>query len=204
MAEELQKLLDKINEEGVKKAEVEKDKIIADAKKKAAEIIADAQKSAAEVKKKSEADAERNEKRAADTIRQASRDIMLALKDELQSRLKAVVKECVGEAMTPEVMGRLVQEMEKSFLEGKSGADVGVEVLLSKKDLEKMDKLFKGSLGKNLKSNPDFSLGHDLTAGLKIGFKGNDLFFDFSDNALAEMICAYIGPRLATIISEEK
>ena len=204
MAEELQSLLEKINKEGVRKAEVEKDKIIADAKKKAEKIVADAKKKAGDLAKKSEADAERNEERAADTIRQASRDIILALKDELQNRLKAVVKECVGEAMTPDMMGKLVLEMEQSFLERKSGADVGIEVLLSKKDLENMDKLFKGALGKNLRSDPDISLGHDFTAGLKIGFKGNDLFFDFSDDALAEMICAYTGPRPAAIINDKK
>jgi V/A-type H+/Na+-transporting ATPase subunit E len=203
MAEELQSLLEKINEEGVKKAELEKEKIIADAKKKAEGIIADAKKKAEEVAQKSELDAKRNEERAADTIRQASRDIILALRDELQNRLKAVVKECVGDSMTPEMMGAMVMEMEKSFLAGKSGEDAGIEVLLSKKDLDSMNELFKGSFGKNLKSDPDISLGHDFSAGLKIGFKGNDLFFDFSDDALAEMICAYIGPRLTAIINEK-
>lgn len=204
MAEELQSLLKKINEEGVKKADAEKNKIIADAKKTAETIIADAKKKAEDILKKSEADAKRNEERAASTIRQASRDIVLALKDELQERLRTVVKECIGDAMTPEIMGKLVLEMAQSFLAGKSGNDAGVDVLLSKKDLESMEKLLKGSLGKNLKSEPNVSIGHDFAAGLKIGFKGNDLFFDFSDEALAEMICVYIGPRLAAIINGEK
>jgi hypothetical protein len=98
-------------------------------------------------------------------------------------------------------MGKLVLEMEKNFLIAENSDSVGIDVLLSKKDLDEMEKLFKGSLGKNLKEIPDISLGHDFTAGIKIGFKGNDLFFDFSDDALAEMICAYIGPRLAAIIN---
>lgn len=204
MAEELQSLLDKINEEGVKKAEGEKDKIIAAAKKKAEKIIADAKKKAEELKKKSAADAKRNEERGADTIRQASRDIILALQDELQNRLKMVAKQCIGEAMTPDLMGKLILEMEKSFLEGKKTETAGVEVLLSKKDLDQMTKLLKGSLGKNLKEDPDISLGYDFTAGLKIGVKGSDLFFDFSDDALAEMICIYVGPRLAEILTADK
>ena len=106
--------------------------------------------------------------------------------------------------MTPELMGKLILEMEKSFLEGKKGESGGVEILLSKKDLSQMTELLKGSLGKNLKEYPDISLGHDFTAGLKIGLKGSDLFFDFSDDALAEMICTYVGPRLAKIIKEDK
>lgn len=204
MAEELQSLLEKINKEGVKKAEAEQEKIIAAAKKKAEKIITDAKKKADELKKKSEADAKRNEERAADTIRQASRDIVLALQDELQNRLKIVAKECIGDAMTPELMGKLILEMEKSFLTGKTAENAGVEVMLSKKDLDQMTKLLKGSLGKNLKSDPDLELGQDFAAGLKIGVKGSDLFFDFSDDALAEMICVYVGPRLAEILKADK
>ena len=204
MAEQLQSLLEKINEEGVKKAEKEKDRIIAEAKKKAEKIISDAKKQADEAVKQSETEAKRNEERAAATIRQASRDIVLSLGNELQNRLKAVVRECVGEAMTPEMMGKLVLEMAGSFLSGKTAPNAGVEILLAKKDLDSMEKLLKGSFGKNLKADPDISLGHDFTAGLKIGFKGNDLFFDFSDESLAEMICAYVGPRLAAVIKEKK
>lgn len=204
MSEELQSLLEKINEEGVKKAETAKDEIIAAAKKKADNIVAEAKKKAEDIKKKSEAAAKRNEERAADTIRQAARDIILALQDELQNRLKAVAKECIGDSMTPDLMGKLILEMEKSFIAGKKGDSEGVEVLLSKKDLEEMTKLLKGSLGKNLKEDPDISLGHDFTAGLKIGVKGSDLFFDFSDDALSEMICVYVGARLAEIIKEDK
>lgn len=202
MAEELQSLLEKINEEGVKKADAAREEIIATAKKKAEQIIADAKKKAQDLQKNAEADAKRNEERAADTIRQVARDIILALKDELQNRLKTVAKECIGEAMTPELMGKLILEMEKSFLDGKKGE--GVEVLLGKKDLASMTKLLKGALGKNLKADPEVSLGRDFTAGLKIGLKGNDLFFDFSDDALAEMICMYVGPRLAAILNEDK
>lgn len=204
MAEELQSLLEKINEEGVKKADAQKEKIIADAKKKAEKIVSDAKKKAEDLKKKSEVDAARNEERAANTIRQASRDILLALKDELQKRLQAVAKECVGEAMTADLMGKLILEMEKSFIQGKSVEGTGVEVLLNKKDLETMTKLLQGSLGKNLKGAPDISLGHDFSAGLKIGVKGNDLFFDFSDDALADIICAYVGPRLSAILKEKQ
>ena len=55
MSEDLQSLLEKINREGVEKARAEADKIIADAKAKAADIVKTAQAEAA----KSKADAEK-------------------------------------------------------------------------------------------------------------------------------------------------
>jgi len=202
MAEELQNLLEKIQEEGVKKADSEKSKIISEAKAEAEKIIADAKKKSEDIVKKSEEDAKRNEERAANTIQQASRDIVIALNAELQDRLKNVVKECIGEAMTPEMMGKLILEMQKNYIEKTGVAEPSIEILLNEKDCDSMEKFIKASLLANLKSNPDISIGHDFTSGLKIGFKGNDLFFDFSDDALAEMICAYVGPRLAAIISK--
>jgi len=202
MAEELQNLLEKIQEEGVKKADSEKSKILSEAKSEAEKIIADAEKRAEDLIEKSEEDAKRNEERAANTIKQASRDIVIALNSELQDRLKNVVKECVGESMTPEMMGKLILAMQKNYIEKTGISEPGIEVLLNEKDREVMEKFIKSSLLSDLKSNPEISIGHDFTSGLKIGFKGNDLFFDFSDDALAEMICAYVGPRLAAIISK--
>jgi V/A-type H+-transporting ATPase subunit E len=110
MAEELQSLLERINEDGVKKAEEEKAKIISEAEKKAEQIIKEAEARAEELMKKASEEAEQNEKRAASAIRQAARDITLALKEELQNRLRAVVKESVGKAMTPELMGKIILE----------------------------------------------------------------------------------------------
>ena len=201
MAEELQNLLEKIQEEGVKKADTAKDKILSDAKAEAEKIISDAKKKAEDIVKKSKEDAKRNEERAENTIRQASRDIVIALNSELQDRLKSVVKQCVGEAMTPEMMGKLILAMQKSYLDKYSDSEPGIHLLLNNKDLETMEKYIKSALLKDLKATPEISIGHDFSSGLKIGFKGDDLFFDFSDDALAAMICSYVGPRLAKIIN---
>jgi len=202
MSEELQSLLEKINQEGIKKADAEKEKIITAAEAKAEKIIADAKTKADDLMKKSEQAAKRNEDRAADTIRQAARDIILALKDELQGRLKNLARACVGDAMTPPLMEQLILEMEKNFI--KSENTDSIEVLLSKKDLDVMEDRLKASLAENLRSEPNISLGHDFTAGLKIGVNGSDLFFDFSDDALSDMICAYVGPRLSAVLNSEK
>ena len=203
MPEELQSLLEKIQEDGVQKADSEKKKILEEAKAEAEKIISDAKKKAEDIVKKSEQDAKRNEERAANTIKQAARDIVIALNSELQERLKAVVKECVGEAMTPELMGKLILEMQKNYMASAGDEGKGIDILLNKKDVEDMENHIKSSLLKNLKSAPEISIGHDFTAGLKIGFKGNDLFFDFSDDAIAEIICAYVGPRLAAVIQSD-
>jgi V/A-type H+-transporting ATPase subunit E len=201
MAEELQSLLERINEDGVKKAEEEKSKIISEAEKEAERIIKEAEDRAEDLKRKALEDAEQNEKRAASAIKQAARDISLALKEELQNRLRAVVKESVGKAMTPELMGKIILEMEKAFIEKSGEESLGLDILINKNDMKAMEDHIKAELLQNLKEKPEFSIGHDFSAGLKIAVKGDDLFFDFSDETLTEILCEYVGPRLASIIN---
>jgi V/A-type H+-transporting ATPase subunit E len=205
MAEEmLQGLLDKINEEGIKKADAEKEKIISDAKAEAEKIISQAKSEADSIKKKAEEDATNSESRAKAAIQQAARDIILSLKEDLLSRLNKVVKNSIGDAMTPEVMGQTLLEMAKSYREQNPDSEPGIEVLITKNDLEKIEKLFKGSLVNDLKESPDISIGHDFGSGLKIGFKGSDVFFDFSDDAISDLICQFIGPKLTAMLNPEK
>ena len=78
MAEDIQSLLDRINAEGVARAEEESGKIIADAKAQAEKIIADA-KTQAEVLVKEGADkAAVSEMRAKEAIKQAARDTSIS------------------------------------------------------------------------------------------------------------------------------
>ena len=73
MAEELQGLLDRIHQEGIKKADDEKNTIIQAAKTQAEEIVNAAKQEAAEIRKQSETDAANNEARGKSAVSQAAR-----------------------------------------------------------------------------------------------------------------------------------
>jgi len=195
MSEELQGLLNRIQEEGVKEADTKKDEILSNAKVEADKIIEDANAKAAEIIKIAKSDAQKSEWRAKSAIQQASRDIVLSLRQDLETRLQKVITNCVGDAMTPELMGDILLKMVEAY--GKNSSDEGIEVILNKADYDKMEALFNGSLANDLKSNPDLSIGHDFKGGLKIGFKGDDVFFDCSDEAISDIICNFVGPKLA-------
>ena len=201
MAQELQGLLDRIQEEGLKKATGEKDKILAAAQAEAAKILQAAEADAAAIRKKAEDDATAMEARAKAAISQASRDIILALKDDMQKRIAKIAKAGVDQAMTPEFMGQIILQMVKGY----KGADnSGIELLVSKADLDGMVAACRGSLAADLKSNPVINVSQEISAGLKLSFSGEDVFFDFSDDSLTALICAYIGPRLAAMLDSDK
>ena len=80
MAEELQGILDRINADGIAKADAERKEIIAKAKDEAAKIIADAKAEAACIVKNAEGEADAFRKRAENALVQAARDIKISLK----------------------------------------------------------------------------------------------------------------------------
>jgi V/A-type H+/Na+-transporting ATPase subunit E len=199
MAEELQGLLDRINEEGIKKAETEKIDIINKAKKEADAIIRKANENAETIVKKAKENAKLSEKRAKSTIQQAARDIIIELNSALQERMHSCIKDLVSDAMTPALMGGIIKKMSDEYIKT-SGKSVALNIIFPQKNMnEILDKL-KKSLIDSFKETPEIFQGHDFAAGMKVGFKGSDVYFDFSDEALTEIICEYIGPRLASVL----
>ena len=200
MAEELQGLLDKIQSEGIAKAEAEKNAVIESAKAESAKIIENAKKEAAEMIRKAEEEAEMSRTKGAAAIKQAARDVIIALRADMEKRLKKLVADCLGEAMTPELMGKIILEMVKAYREKNPNGEATVELLLQQKDAAALEKYLKSGVLKELKANPVISVGGDFSSGLQLGFKGEDVFLDFSDDALTDVICAYVGPKLAASI----
>lgn len=205
MAEELQNLLDKIHNEGIKKAEAERDAMLADARKQTEELVCKAREEADAVRKQAELDREALEKRAESAIRQAARDIILALKEELKRRLAAIVKNNVDGALTPEFMAKLIGEIVsgvKRDPERASGA--AINIMVAPAHLTELEKALRASLAADLAASTELFPNQAAGHGFKISTSGNQVFFDFSDAALTEMISAYAGSRVGAIIGEKQ
>ncbi len=202
MAEDLQSLLAKIQEQGLDKANAERAAIIKKAEQDAAEITAKAKAAADAMRRAAEEECASLTKRAESAVKQAARDIVLKLNVELKERLNAILQENTANAMTPELMGRIINEMAAAYIkDGKQEAKL--EVLVSPKSLEEMNAALKGSLKDSFVKQPTLFADMELGGGLKVSVSGNDVFYDFSDDAITDIVAAYIGPRLAAIVKAE-
>ena len=63
-----------------------------------------------------------------------------------------------------------------------------------------MESVLKSALLADLKANPKINLTNEFGAGLQISFADNEVFFDFSDEALADILCKFVGPKLVAVI----
>jgi V/A-type H+-transporting ATPase subunit E len=100
--EDLQSLLEKINRDGVEKAEAEAAKIIADAKAKADEIVKAAEEKAAKTVAEAEKNAAAFADRAAVSVRQAARDTVISVQDRITGMLENLLAKNVDAALADE------------------------------------------------------------------------------------------------------
>lgn len=196
MGMELQGLIDRINSEGLQKAETEKTEILKKAEAQAKAIIAKARADAAESLKNAQAEAVKLEQRAKSAVQQAARDIILGLRSELDARLQKLVRASAGTVMTTENMTKIVLELVAQSRDSKQELAVALPKILKQSDIDSLI----SSLTADLKVKPEIILRSDFAAGLKVGTKGSDLFVDLSDEALTDLICGYVGPRIAELL----
>ena len=202
MAEELQSLLEKIRRDGVEKASAERENMLQQAKDEAAEIIAAAQEEAQKIRSEATRDAEALTKRAESAIRQAARDILLELKSELKKRVEAIVRARTDEALTSDFMAEIIREVARSVLKG-SAAGNTIDVMVAPVKCEELVKKLTASAGADLVEKISVFPNSAAGRGLKISVDGDQVFFDFSDAALSEMVCSYAGSRVSAVIAAQ-
>ncbi len=200
MSEELQSLLAKINEEGVKKADAERERILAEAEAEAKTIRAKAKADADAAVKAAADQAAALEARAASAVRQAARDIILELQVELQRRVTRAVATAADQALTPAFMAELIRSLAVRFA---ADPNSSVTVLSAVKDAAALDAALTGALLNSFHGKPQVFGDAGIKGGMEVSFRDGQVYFDFTAEAVTELVKAYIGPRLGALLDEK-
>ena len=184
--EDLQGLLEKINRDGVEKAEAEAKKIIDDARAKADTLIKDALAQTAQSKADAEKTSAAYAERAAETIRQSARDIVIGVKDSVTALLENL----------------LAKDVEKAL--GDSAAQIVTDAI---KDLTGPGEIRCGAkLAATLKSQvsglKSFSIVTDeaLGAGFTVKLDGGRVEHDFTASTISTELAKRLRPDLAKLL----
>ena len=200
MADELQALLDKINDEGVKKAQREQDEILAKARKDADAIIAEAREQAAKITADAQREAAVQLNEGTMKLRHASRDILLNLRANLQNRVHQAVADLMKSTMNGNELASVIAAVITQYI-AKNGATDDLTVLVNESQLATLEAAVKAKLIDSLKAHTKFAPGN-VTSGFQLVFSGNDVMYDFSDQALTDTVAAYVGPKLSAALKD--
>jgi V/A-type H+-transporting ATPase subunit E len=189
-------LLEKIKRDGVDSAEAEAAKIISEAEAKRAAIVATAEKEAKAIVARAVAEAERAEASGKAALTQASRDLILAFSGEMQNVLGSMVRSEIDASFDAGTIQKVLPVILEAW--AKDGRD-DLSVLLPARDLASLEAFFKDKLGAALKKGMELKPLKDAKAGFRIVEKGGAAYYDFSAQAVADMLGSYLNARLAAI-----
>jgi V/A-type H+-transporting ATPase subunit E len=195
---QVQELIDKIKKDGIESASGEAARIRREAEAEAKRIVEAANKEAKDIVVRSKADAERFEKAGVAALDQASRNLVLAFKGEIQGLLDKLTAEAVVSAYSADVIRGILPDLVKNWAAKNSDS---LAVLVSEADLGKLDAALRSQLASALKGGVELRAGKNLGGGFHIAEKDGSAFYDFSAEAVAKLLSAYLNPRLAEILS---
>lgn len=199
METQLQGIIDKIHAEGVQAAEERAREIIARAEQRAAEKHAEAQKQADALIADAKQTVAKLEAGGRAALQQAGRDTILSVQDKLNALLASVVKEQVGTALSPETIAAAV----KTVLDGWANvADTGADVLIDEQQQAAVEKAVRAALAKAIAAKTEITPVRGLGAGFRIGTRDGVAYFDFTGDSVAEVLIAFLNPRLTQIMRE--
>ena len=199
MDEQLQSLLDRIRLEGVERAEAEAARIIQKAEERAAGIVAAAQDEAASLRRAAEADAAASLERGTVALEQAGRDFLLSLRQSIEAVLRETLCESVADALTPGVMADILLRLADAYAAHDMN-ESRVDVLLSPEDRDAVGAVvmekYRDLVGQGLVLRPD----ERVDGGFKVSFADDNLYHDFTAEALAEALAPVLKPPLCDIV----
>ncbi|MCL2128306.1 MAG: V-type ATP synthase subunit E [Treponema sp.] len=194
---QVQELINKIKKDGIESASQEAARLKNEAGNEARQIIEAAKKEAADIVEKGKKDAARFEKAGIAALEQASRNLVLVFKGEVQALLDRIVAEQLDASYNTDVLKALLPDLLKAW--GTKNAD-SLAVLLPEASLGKLQGFFKEKLAAELKKGLELRSDASLAGGFKIAKKDGSAYYDFSAESVAEMLTAYLNPQLAEIL----
>ncbi len=198
MEVQLKELIEKIKKDGVETAESKASGIVKDAEAKAAEIISKANNDAAQITAKAKEDAVKSEQTGEEALKQAGRDLVLNLQTQITDLFNVIIKDEVASAMDEKVLGETIVKLISAW----KGDDSKIQVLVSEKDLDKVEKNLKAKLADKIKKGFEVKASKNLDAGFLVSEKDGSAYHNFSAEGIAEVLSDYLNPRLAALVSD--
>lgn len=199
MDSRVQEILEKIKREAIDEARAESGRILDEANARRQEILANAEKEARAITEKAQQEARRSEEAGRAALQQAARDLIRAFRGEVEQVLSSMLYSETQAVYDEEMLKKVLPLV----LTGWSAQDGGdLTVLVPEDQLRNLEAWAQGSLRKTLSRGVELKPLKGLKAGFRIVERDGAAYYDFSAEAVAEMLAGYLNNRIATRVRE--
>ncbi|MBD3387278.1 hypothetical protein GF407_20400 [candidate division KSB1 bacterium] len=198
METKLDHIIEKIKADGVEQANQQAEEIIKKAKNEADSIVQKANKDAEHIVRDAEKKAADFEEKSKRSLQLAARDTQLLVKEKLTDLFDRAFKKEVSESLDPEFLHKMILNIVENWDESKSA-----EIVLSEADKKQLEPLLYKSLNKELKDSLTLQVSDHVSGGFRIRLKDGDLYYDLTDENIAEILYLFINPKLKEILESD-
>lgn len=197
---QLQELINQIKKDGVEAAEAQAAAILETAKAEAKKIIADANTQADRILSDAKNKNERTVKSGEDAIRQAGRNLLISFRESVTKELKAIIGENVSSVYSSDALSQLIIRIVEGWA-SKPDAD-DLSVILSSDDLAKLEDSLLAELKAKMLTGVTLKANDNVDGGFRIAVNGDGAYYDYSKEAVTDMLSNYLSPKITALLKE--
>ena len=197
---QLQDLIEQIKKDGVASAETEAEAIISAAKAEAAKIIADAKAQADKILSDAKIENERMVKSSEDAIRQAGRNLLISFRESVAKELNAIIGETVNSVYSPDSLAQIVTNIVEAWASKPDMEDV--ELILNSNDVKLLNETAFGTLKGRISKGITLKANDNFDGGFRISVNNGSAYYDYSAEAVVDMMSNYLSPKVVKLLKE--
>ena len=197
---QLQELIEQIKKDGVASAEAEAEKIIAAAKAEAEKIVASAKAEASGILRDAKAETERMTKSGEDAIRQAGRNLLITFRESVGNELRAIVGEKVEAVYASDALAKMIEEIVVAWANKPEAEDLAV--IVNEETREQRENALLSALKARMSDGVTLKTSEELDKGFRIAVSEGSIYYDYSAEAVVEMLSNYLSPRVTALLKE--
>ncbi len=197
---QLQELIDQIKKEGVEAAEAQAEAILKAAKNEADKIISEANAQAEKIMLNAKNENERAVKSGEDAIRQAGRNLLISFRESITKELSALVDTKVASVYSSDALSELIVKAVEAWTQKPDAEDI--TVLLDSDSLNKLEAEVKEGLKAKMLKGITLKANNNIDGGFRISVNNGAVYYDYSKEAVTDMLSAYLSPRITALLKE--
>ena len=197
---QLQELIEQIKKDGVASAEAEAEKIIAAAKAEAEKIVASAKAEASGIVRDAKAESERMTKSGEDAIRQAGRNLLISFRESVARELNAIIGAKVSAVYASDALAQMIAEIVVAWADKPDAEDLAV--IVNEETRERLENALLSALKEKLQKGVTLKANDNFDGGFRIAVNGGSAYYDYSAEAVVEMLSNYLNPKVTALLKE--
>ena len=141
---------------------------------------------------------ERLERSGRESLTQASRDLLLGVRKQLETLFSALLKEKAVESIEDKEITATIAAIANWAPDRQDK----IEVLLPQKHFASLVKALRNALAGKIAAGIEIKASAEVTNGFRVAEKDGHAYYDFSAESIAENLALFLNPVLAGIVAD--